>query len=122
MQTLEENIFDLLGNGSTSYHSAIITSYTFDLYFFANYYMQQMRSRGIRNIVVLIDSTQYDTIMEDKESPGGFRNDFALLRVQNRTNGVFHPKVSLFIGERQALALVGSGNLTYSGMAHNKEL
>ena len=122
MQTLEENIFDLLGNGSTSYHSAIITSYTFDLYFFTNYYMQQMRSRGIRNIVVLIDSTQYDTIMEDKESPGGFRNDFALLRVQNRTNGVFHPKVSLFIGERQALALVGSGNLTYSGMAHNKEL
>lgn len=81
-----------------------------------------MRSRGIKNVVVLIDSTQYDAILEDTETFKSFRHDFALIRVKNKTNGVFHPKVSLFLGDRQALALVGSGNLTYSGMSHNKEL
>ena len=122
MLTLEENIFDLLGKGCTVYHSAIITSFTFDPYYFSNYYMPQMRSRGIRNVVVLIDSTQYDAILEDTEAFKNYRHDFALIRVTNKSNGVFHPKVSLFLGDKQALALVGSGNLTYSGMSHNKEL
>ena len=122
MITLEENIFDLLGKGSTVYHSAILTSFTFDPYYFSNYYMSQMRSRGIKNVVVLIDSTQYDAILEDTETFKNFRHDFALIRVKNKTNGVFHPKVSLFLGDKQALALVGSGNLTYSGISHNKEL
>lgn len=122
MTTLEENIFDLLGKGNTVYHSAILTSFTFDLYYFSNYYMPQMRSRGIRNVVVLIDSTQYDAILEDTEAFKNYRHDFALIRVKNKSNGVFHPKVSLFLGDKQALALVGSGNMTYSGMSHNKEL
>lgn len=118
----EENIFDLLGKGHTVYHSVIITSFTFDLYYFSNYYMPQMRRRGIRNVVVLIDSTQYDAILEDTEAVKNYRHDFSLIRVKNKSNGVFHPKVSLFLGDKQALALVGSGNLTYSGMSHNKEL
>ena len=67
MITHEENIFDLLGKGSTVYHSAILTSFIFDPYYFSNYYMPQMRSRGIKNVVVLIDSTQYDAILEDTE-------------------------------------------------------
>lgn len=122
MITQEENIFDLLGKGSTVYHSAILTSFTFDSYYFSNYYMPQMRSRGIKNVVVLIDSTQYDAILEDTNTFKSFRHDFALIRVKNKSNGVFHPKISLFLGNKQALALVGSGNLTYSGMFHNKEL
>ena len=122
MLTLEENIFDLLGKGCTIYHSAIITSFTFDPYYFSNYYMPQMRSRGIRNVVVLIDSTQYDAILQDTEIFKNYRHDFALIRVKNKSNGVFHPKASIFLGDKQALALIGSGNLTYSGMSHNKEL
>lgn len=122
MLTSEENIFELLGNSCKVYHSAIISSFTFDPYYFSNYYMPQMRSRGIKNIIVLIDSTQYDAILEDAETFKVFNHDFALIRVQNKTSGIFHPKVSLFIGEKQALAIVGSGNLTYSGMSHNKEL
>ena len=118
----EKNIFDLFGKGSTIYHSAILTSFTFDPYYFSNYYMPQMRSRGIKNVIVLIDSTQYDAILEDTDIFKIFRQDFALIRVKNKSNGVFHPKVSLFLGDKQALAIVGSGNLTYSGMSHNKEL
>lgn len=101
MITQEENIFDLLGKGSTVYHSAILTSFTFDPYYFSNYYMPQMRSRGIKNVVVLIDSTQYDSILEDTETFKNFRHDFALIRVKNKTNGVFHPKVSLFLGDNK---------------------
>lgn len=122
MLTLEENIFDLLGKSSSVYHSAIITSFTFDPYYFSNYYMPQMRSRGIKNVIVLIDSTQYDAILEETETFKSFRHDFALIRVKNKSNGVFHPKISLFSGDKQALVLIGSGNLTYSGMSHNKEL
>lgn len=118
----EESIFDLLGKGNTVYHSAIITSFTFDPYYFSNYYMPQMRSRGIKNVVVLIDSTQYDNVLEDSETIKNYHHDFALIRIRNKSNGVFHPKISLFLGDKQALALVGSGNLTYSGMSHNKEL
>lgn len=122
MITLEEkNIFDLLGKGRTVYHSAILTSFTFDPYYFSNYYMPQMRSRGIKNIVVLIDSTQYDAILEYTDTFKSF-HDYTLIRVKNNSNGVFHPKISLFLGDKQALALVGSGNLTYSGMSHNREL
>ena len=118
----EKIIFELIGKGYSVYHSAIITSFAFEPYYFCNYYMPQMRSRGIKNIVVLIDATQYDSIMEDMETVKEFRHDFALIRIQNKTNGVFHPKVSLFLGDKQVLALVGSGNLTYSGMSYNKEL
>ena len=46
----EKNIFDLFGKGSTIYHSAILTSFTFDPYYFSNYYMPQMRSRGIKTL------------------------------------------------------------------------
>lgn len=122
MLTIEESIFDLLGKGSTVYHSAIITSFTFDPYYFSNYYMPQLRSRGIKNVIVLIDSSQYDKILEDTETFNCYRHDFALIRIHNKYNGVFHPKVSLYLGDNQALALIGSGNLTYSGMSHNKEL
>ena len=112
----------MLGKGSTVYHSAIITSFTFDPYYFSNYYMPQLRSRGIKNVIVLIDSSQYDKILEDTETFNCYRHDFALIRIHNKYNGVFHPKVSLYLGDNQALALIGSGNLTYSGMSHNKEL
>ena len=46
MITLEENIFDLLGKGSTVYHSAILTSFTFDPYYFSAEFNLQMQQNS----------------------------------------------------------------------------
>ena len=49
MITQEENIFDLLGKGSAVYHSAILTSFTFDPYYspnVSNGFMEDFKNNG----------------------------------------------------------------------------
>ena len=42
--------------------------------------------------------------------------------MKSRGNGVFHPKVALYVGESKCMALVGSGNLTCGGTSYNEEV
>ncbi|MBK8587132.1 MAG: hypothetical protein IPN88_17690 [Bacteroidetes bacterium] len=53
MALLRENILGLIG--SRRYHSAILTTFSFDFFFFGMKAMKWLRSYGVRNVNVLID-------------------------------------------------------------------
>lgn len=121
-----QHIFDdILGGSSGMFHSAILTCFSFDPLFYANFYRSNLNSRGIRNQLVLIDSGRLDEVKENESysyiagvSP---YEGYTPLRIQCSSKGVFHPKIGMFIGEKRIILGVGSGNLTYSGMAYNDE-
>lgn len=120
---IEHDIFDLIGGGS-KYHSAIVTCFSFDPVFFSNLYLPNLRSAGPRNIIVLVDASNYDSALDDFEKYGNMVPDMKchLVRMEPTSNGVFHPKMVLLFGKKDAFIAVGSGNLTYSGYLRNDEL
>lgn len=126
MELKRQHIFDdILGGGSSTYHSAILTCYSFDPFFYANFFKPQLNARGICNQLVLIDANRLDEAKEDERFsfiPGVSPFEgYTPLRIECKTGGVFHPKVGIFIGEKRVTAIIGSGNLTYSGMSYNDE-
>lgn len=128
MEIARRNIFDeIIGNGSSTYESAILTCFSFDPLYFVQYYLPKLNAINITNVIVLIDAGQYDEACEEflkyKESAHrSIQLNFSPVRISPSFHGVFHPKIALFVGPRQCTALVGSGNLTYGGMTYNNEV
>ena len=114
MKIGQYNLFDLIDKGTKVYHSAILTTFSFDQVFFEKYYMPQLRRRGIRNVILLVDAGRYDAVMQSEEGFAFTKKDYAIIRIDNNLGGVFHPKISLFAGKNKVMAIVGSGKLTYS--------
>ena len=57
MSLKRQHIFDdILGGGSSIYHSAILTCYSFDPFFYSSFFRPQLSVRGIINQLVLIDA------------------------------------------------------------------
>jgi hypothetical protein len=84
-----ENILTLIG--SRRYHSAILTTFSFDFYFFEMKAMKWLRSCGVRNINVFIDGHYYSELMqqatgEEMQLSAGY----SLYPVFQKS--VFHPK------------------------------
>ncbi len=126
MELKRQHIFDdILGGGSSTYHSAVLTSFSFDPFFYANFFKPQLAARGISNQLVLVDASRLDDSKEDERFsyiPGVSPFEgYTPLRIQCPTGGVFHPKIGFFVGEKRITAVIGSGNLTYSGMSFNDE-
>lgn len=114
-----ENILTLIG--SRRYHSAILTTFSFDFYFFEMKAMKWLRSCGVRNINVFIDGHYYSELMqqatgEEMQLSAGY----SLYPVFQKS--VFHPKIWMLFGEKEGLLIVGSGNLTNSGNGNNDEI
>ncbi len=119
MSLHRENILTLIG--SRRYHSCILTTFSFDFYFFEMKVMKWLRSCGVRNINVLIDGHYYSELMkkstgdEMKITPG-----YSLYPIFRKT--IFHPKIWMLFGKNEGLLIVGSGNLTNSGNGNNEEI
>jgi len=119
MNLHRENILTLIG--SRRYHSCILTTFSFDFYFFEMKVMKWMRSCGVRNINVLIDGHYYSELM--KQSTGEemqLTPGYSLYPIFQ--NKIFHPKLWMLFGKNEGLLLVGSGNLTNSGNGNNEEI
>ncbi len=118
--TLErENILTLIG--SRRYHSCILTTFSFDFYFFEMKAMKWLRSCGVRNINVFIDGHYYSELMqqatgEEMQLTAGY----SLYPVFQKS--IFHPKIWMLFGDKEGLLIVGSGNLTNSGNGNNDEI
>ncbi|MBO4570579.1 MAG: hypothetical protein J5699_01475 [Bacteroidales bacterium] len=126
MELKRQHIFDdILGGSRSTYHSAILTCYSFDPLFYANFFKPQLNARGILNQLVLIDANRLDEAKEDERfsfTPGTSSFEgYTPIRIECKSGGVFHSKIGLFVGEKQVTAVIGSGNLTYSGMSYNDE-
>lgn len=114
-----ENILTLIGN--RKYHSCILTTFSFDFYFFEMKAMKWLRSCGVRNINVFIDGHYYSELMqqatgEEMQLTAGY----SLYPIFQKS--IFHPKIWMLFGEKEGLLIVGSGNLTNSGNGNNDEI
>lgn len=121
-----KNIIKLLSERTKSnvYHSAVLTCYNFDSIFFESVYLPSLRSLGITNVTVLMDAGMYDNLLADS-SYGCHKVslfNYTLVRQENLHHGVFHSKITLLFGEEEGVLVVGSGNLTFSGLSNNEEV
>ena len=113
------NILSLIGGNR--YHSCILTTFSFDFYFFELKVMKVLRSCGIRNINVFIDGHYYSELMQQATGDEmQFSTGYILYPIFEQK--VFHPKIWMFFGEKEGLLIIGSGNLTNSGNGSNDEI
>ena len=119
-----KNIIKLLSDRSNVYHSALLTTYSFDPIFFESVYLSTLRKLGVTNIVVLMDANMYDQLLADTnyQCHRVTQNNYTLVRQENTYSGVFHSKMVLLFGEEEGALVLGSGNLTYSGLSNNEEV
>ena len=118
------NIIKLLSGRTNVYHSAVLTCYTFDPIYFESIYLPTLRMLGITNVIVLMDSSMYDELLVDSsyQYHRVTISNYTLVRQENSHLGVFHPKMGLLFGEEEGVLIVGSGNLTFSGLSNNEEV
>lgn len=116
-----QNILDLIGKNKSKYSSCIITSYTFDFTFFEERILPTLRTSNIKNINVFVDGNYLDNCLEDSRG-----NEFKHHRTYSLNpiyiDGIFHPKIILLTGHKHGLLIIGSGNLTSSGISTNDEV
>lgn len=104
-----------------TFHSAIFTTYSLNLYYFEQQVLPLLGNKGIHYISVLADSQMLSSqlshycLLSDQR-----KRNYALNGV--KSDGAFHPKIIFLSGDDCALALIGSGNLTTSGHGKNLEV
>lgn len=114
------NLFKEISKGK--YHSAIFTSYSFNMYYWDIQVAKTLRNKGIEHISAIVDdnclSEQFNSFcmdMSSKRAKGysihGYRSILA-----------FHPKIIFLAGQNSILAFIGSGNVTSSGHGLNLEV
>ncbi|MDI6400723.1 phospholipase D-like domain-containing protein [Balneolaceae bacterium ANBcel3] len=103
------------------YHSALITTYTFDPVFLKQIFLPTLHSKRIRNITILADHREIDRSFSEKENIANLI-DAPFMLIPAQATSLFHPKVMLFAGRNEGLCVIGSGNLTHSGMGGNDEI
>lgn len=116
------NIAELIGKDSRRYQSAILTCYAFDFLFFEERLLPHLRSAGVKNMQVLADADYVGHLLERTTGKEFRINKSYTLTTVAQSHGIFHPKILLLTGIRNGLLLIGSGNLTSSGMSGNDEV
>jgi hypothetical protein len=115
------NILELIGKDRRKYHSAIITCYSYDFSFFEERILAVLRTANIKNVNVFCDGKFLETTLEHTTGKE-FRANKTYSLTPVYSKGVFHPKILMLIGQRQGLLIIGSGNLTGSGICSNDEI
>src|SRR5688500_11926844 len=100
---------------------AYVATYEFDPIFFERCILSRRTFQSAERIVVFMDQGRYRELLE-RGNFGAQCNSRSLVVPIHRPVGVFHPKLYVPIGDRGALALVGSNNCTAAGTGRNMEL
>lgn len=116
-----KNILEFIGSNKSKYHSCILTCYSFDFSFFEERVLYALRSANIKNINVFADGHYLDTAQE-MTTGREFKHNKTYNFHPVFERGVFHPKIMLLTGERHGLLIIGSGNITSSGLNTNDEI
>lgn len=116
-----QNIIELIGKNSGKYNSCIITTYSFDFPFFENRLLRRLRLAQIKNINIFVDAKSLDDNLETYQGAEyQTSNSYSIIPI--REVGVFHPKIMLLTGQKEGLLIIGSGNITSSGISTNDEI
>ena len=105
----------------TEYPIALLTTYSFDPYFFERSVLPDLWAGGSNRVLVLADRSALRSALDSHV--GDLRHlgrRYFLQPVE--WPGAFHPKIFLRMGDEGGLAWVGSNNLTRGGWGGNSEL
>ena len=107
---------------SGKFHSALMTSFTINLYYWEIQLLRSLSAKGINFVSALVDSDCLsDQLLKFSKAFSGRRPlDFSLHGYKMK--GAFHPKIQFYAGRESVLVLVGSGNLTIMGHGRNLEV
>ena len=115
------NILDLIGKHRGKYHSCVLTCYSFDFSFFEERVLPTLRLANIKNVNVLADG-HYLEMAQEATTGREFKHNKTYNFQPIYETGVFHPKIILLTGVRHGLLIIGSGNVTSSGLSTNDEI
>ncbi|MDA9089721.1 hypothetical protein N9K15_02130 [Maribacter arcticus] len=106
---------------SANFHSAVLTTYSFDFHHFESQVLRPLKRKGITNVNVFADTAMLD------QSIGFSTGHLKYLSTSYSINGIpclgaFHPKITILAGEKDILLLQGSGNITNGGHGKNHEI
>lgn len=100
--------------------NCVALTYSLDLPFFEYMLFEPLYNRGCRNVTVLCDPGQHETALLDVPALEHLGQRYLCLPIRF-ARAAFHPKLILLTSERDGSLLLGSGNLTRSGLTHNQE-
>ncbi|WP_223521774.1 hypothetical protein [Pseudomonas sp. GL-B-19] len=113
------SLFEVIKRGG--YEASLITTFNATLPFYEEVLLRRLVAAGCRHNVVLMDQRQCAASWGSEASrPRLAGHNYTLLPI--RVSGAFHPKVCLLLGAKKASILIGSHNLTLSGMGFNREV
>ncbi len=115
------NIIELIGKNRGKYHSCILTCYSFDFSFFEERMLPELRTANIKNVNVLADG-HFLELAQESTTGKEFKHNKTYNFIPVYEKGVFHPKIMLLTGVKHGLLIIGSGNMTSSGLSTNDEI
>ena len=119
MKNNERNIFEDLP--ANKFHSSVLTSFTMDLSHFDNQVLRLLQEKKVCSFNVLVDQRQLDQYIDFAiPSAHHIGKEYSVTGIFSK--GAFHPKLSMFVGDKDLLLLYGSGNLTVPGLGKNHEV
>jgi hypothetical protein len=117
---IENKLFHEIPKGA-DFHSAIMTTFSFDFYHFESQVLKTLKSKGVTNISVFADTTMLDqSIGFATAHLKSLSTSYSVCGVPCK--GAFHPKIIILAGEEEAMLIQGSGNITSGGHGKNHEL
>ena len=116
-----QNILELIGKNRAKYHSCILTCYSLDFSFFEERVLPVLRIANVKNVNVFADGKFLETAQENTTGKE-FKHNKTYSFQPIYATGVFHPKIMLLVGKSHGLLIIGSGNITSSGISTNDEI
>ena len=102
------------------YDVILISSYTANLIFFERFILRHLIENDCSYIGLFIDSKELQNSFLHSSAITQLGLSYAVRGVD--LDGAFHPKVYFMLGKEKAKLIIGSGNLTTSGMIMNIEV
>ena len=107
--------------GESGYHTGIATTFGIDFDAFESIVLPRLRGSGCHNNILLADGAMLTQALDGASALP--RHAGRLYTVSGvTTGGAFHPKLFLQLGRDGGRMIVGSANMTPSGLAGNVEL
>ena len=105
------------------YHTSVVTTFGIDFDAYENVVLARLRGAGCRNNLVVTDGRMLTYALDSRSAlPVHAGSRYTVRGIGGRGGGVFHPKLFLQVGREGARLMVGSANMTATGLAGNLEL